>query len=97
MAAGQVLVRSAHLGILQVCLKHDICWQAESVPTRTLTKTERRLRAQKQRATRLREVRPDIAGIGERLTVEEAMALGGYESVQKLDLALAKKTRKLAL
>lgn len=78
-------------------LGNDICWQDELQPIRKPTKTERRVRAQKERADRLREVRPDIAGIGERLTVEEAMELGGYESVKRLDSALARRTRNLSL
>jgi hypothetical protein len=97
MAAGQLLVRSAHFEMLLVDPRLDICRQDKSQTTRKLTKIQRRLRAAEERATRLREIRPDIAKVGDRVTVEEAMRLGGYESVQKMDLALAKRTRKMTL
>lgn len=77
--------------------RFDECSQAKSKAPLKLTKAQRRLRAAKGRATRLRDLRPDIAKVGERVTVEEAMELGGYGSIEKMDKDLARRTRKLSL
>ncbi|KAF7509583.1 hypothetical protein GJ744_007621 [Endocarpon pusillum] len=63
-----------------------------------LTKGQRRDRAAKDRASRLKTLRPDIATkVGERVTMEDAMQLGGYESTQEMDLDLARRARGMSL
>lgn len=71
--------------------------QDELEEQQKLTKTQRRLRAAQDRATRLKQLRPDIEKIGDRVTVEEALALGGYKTTGKMDMNLAKRARKLSL
>lgn len=97
MAAGPLLVRSAHFEMLLATLRLDICWQNKLQTNRKLTKSQRLIRAAEGRATRLRELRPDISNVRDHVTVEDAMQLGGYESVPKMDSDLAMRARKMSL
>ncbi len=97
MATRPLLVRSARFHTLLTVSRLDECSQDKSKGPQKLPESHRRLHAAKERATRLRELRPDISKIGERVTVEDAMALGGYESVEKMDRDLAKRARKISL
>ena len=97
MAARTLLVRSAHFKVLLVAFRLDNCLQDELQTAEKLPKSQRRFRAAKERADRLRELRPDIANVGEWVTVKDAMQLGGYESVKKMDLDLAQRARKMSL
>ena len=80
-----------------MALRLDNCLQDELQTAEKLPKAQRRFRAAKERANRLRELRPDIANVGECVTVKDAMQLGGYESVKKMDLDLAQRARKMSL
>ena len=76
----------------------DIYCQAKPNTLPRLTKGQRRDRAAKDRASRLKTLRPDIATkVGERVTVEDAMQLGGYESAQEMDSDLAQRARRISL
>ncbi len=76
----------------------DIYYQDKSNTLPKLTKGQRRDRAAKDRASRLKALRPDIAAkIGEHVTMKDAMQLGEYESVQKMDSDLSQRARRMSL
>jgi hypothetical protein len=62
-----------------------------------MSKAERKHHAAIERANRLRELRPDIGNIRGRLTVEEAVKLGGYESADMMDKDLARIAKTTSL
>jgi hypothetical protein len=82
--------------MLLTVLRLDECWQDKAKLPQTLTKGERRVRAARERASRLKKWRPDVAKIGDRVTVEEALELGNYESIEEMDKDLAKRARKMS-
>jgi hypothetical protein len=96
MAARTLLVRSAPFKILLAVLRLDECWQDKAKPPQKLTKGERRVRAARERASRLKKWRPDVAKFGDQVTVEEALELGNYESIEEMDKDLAKRSKKMS-
>jgi hypothetical protein len=80
---------------LLVVLRLDEYWQDKTTPPQKLTKGERRVRASRERASRLKKWRPDVAKIGDRATVEEALELGNYESIEEMDKDLARRSKKM--
>lgn len=60
-----------------------------------LTKVQRRLQASRDRATRLRSLRPDIASVPDSITLDQCMSLGGYSSVSMMDKDLVARERSM--
>lgn len=66
-------------------------------PSEKPTKAQRRHNAGKDRATRLRRLRPDIRSIPDSISNDQAMKLGGYKSQSGMDRDLMIREKALNL
>lgn len=60
-----------------------------------LTKQQRKQQASRDRAARLKRLRPDIPSIPDSISNEEALSLGGYESQSQMDRDLLARERTM--
>lgn len=61
-----------------------------------LTKVQRKMQASRDRAARLKLLRPDIPSVPDSISNEQALALGGYRSQSEMDRDLAAREKELA-
>lgn len=66
-------------------------------PSEKLTKAQRKHIAGRERATRLRRLRPDIPSIPDSISNEQALKLGGYKSQSGMDRDLMIREKALNL
>lgn len=60
-----------------------------------VSKLQRRQQAARERAARLRRLRPDIASVPDSITNEQALSLGGYKSQSEMDKDLITRQKQL--
>ncbi|KAJ9198258.1 hypothetical protein DTO021D3_3796 [Paecilomyces variotii] len=65
------------------------------VESRPLTKQQRKQLASRDRAARLKRLRPDIPLVGDSISNEEALLLGGYESQSHMDRDLQAREKAM--
>ncbi|KAL1885791.1 hypothetical protein Plec18167_001286 [Paecilomyces lecythidis] len=67
----------------------------QKVDSRPLTKYQRKQQASRDRAARLKRLRPDIPSIGDSISNEDALSLGGYESQSHMDRDLQAREKAM--
>lgn len=64
-------------------------------PKDKLTKMQRKQQASRERADCLKLLRPDIPGIPDTISNEQALSLGGYQNQSEMDRDLASRKREM--
>ncbi|KAF5855498.1 hypothetical protein ETB97_009106 [Aspergillus alliaceus] len=64
-------------------------------PKEKLTKLQRKQQASRERAARLKRLRPDLTSVPDSITNEQALSLGGYKSQSDMDRDLANRDKEV--
>lgn len=64
-------------------------------PKEKLTKLQRKQQASRERAARLKRLRPDLPSVPDSITNEQALSLGGYKSQSDMDRDLANRDKEV--
>ncbi|KAL4893368.1 hypothetical protein BDV59DRAFT_178100 [Aspergillus ambiguus] len=64
-------------------------------PKERLTKLQRKKQASRERAARLRKLRPDLPSVPDSISNEKALSLGGYKTQSEMDRDLMLREREL--
>lgn len=60
-----------------------------------MTKLQRKQQASRERAARLKRLRPDLPSVPDSITNEQALIIGGYKSQSDMDKDLANREKEL--
>ncbi|KAL5340552.1 hypothetical protein BJX70DRAFT_111876 [Aspergillus crustosus] len=71
--------------------------QKTAEPKEKLSKSQKKQQASKDRAARLKRLRPDIVKVPHRLSNEEALKIGGYLTQSEMDKDLMTREKELAV
>ncbi|GMF80647.1 unnamed protein product [Aspergillus oryzae] len=64
-------------------------------PKEKMTKLQRKQQASRERAARLKRLRPDLPSVPDSITNEQALIIGGYKSQSDMDKDLANREKEL--
>ena len=60
-----------------------------------MTKLQRKQQASRERAARLKRLRPDLPSVPDSITNEQALIVGGYKSQSDMDRDLANREKEM--
>ncbi|KAE8152536.1 hypothetical protein BDV25DRAFT_61477 [Aspergillus avenaceus] len=69
--------------------------QKEKISKEKMSKLQRKQQASRERAARLRKLRPDLPSVPNHITNEQAMSLGGYKTQSDMDKDLITREKEM--